>query len=78
MIQIDFTDLQNDVIDHWENEGTMYFSTENNGFNAPDPTNYETTILPKFQEILDDPITCTYELGFKSISQYIRSKTCQN
>jgi len=76
MIQIDSTDLQNEVIDHWENEGTMYFSTENNGFNAPDPTNYETTILPKFQEILDDPMACLTELGFNSISQYIGSKIC--
>ena len=75
MIQPNFTDLKNDVIDHWENEGTKYFSTENNGFYSPDPTNYETTILPKFQEILNDPMACITELGFKSISQYIGSKT---
>jgi len=75
MIQPNFTDLQNDVIDHWENEGTKYFSTENNGFYSPDPTNYETTILPKFQEILNDPMACLTELGFNSISQYIGSKT---
>jgi len=31
--------------------------------------------LPKFQEILNDPMACIEELGFKSISQYIGSKT---
>jgi len=74
MIQINFTNLQNEVINHWDEEGTTYFSTENNGFNSPDPTHYEMTILPVFQEILDDPITCIYELGFSNISQYIGSK----
>jgi len=75
MTQIDFTDLQNDVIDHWENEGTTYFSTENNGFNSPDPTHYEMTVLPRYQDILDDPMACLTELGFNSISSYIESKT---
>ena len=73
MTQIDLTDLQNEVIDHWENEGTTYLSTENNGFDEPDPTNYETTVLPRFQDILDDLLLCIYELGFNSISQYIGS-----
>jgi len=76
MTEINFTDLQNEVIDQWENEGIKYFSTENNGFSEPDPTNYETTILPEFQDILDDPLLCIYELGFSSISQYIGSKIC--
>jgi len=75
MTEIDFTNLKNDVIDHWENEGTKYFSTENNGFDEPDSTHYEMTVLPRYQDILDDPITCIYELGFSSISSYIESKT---
>ena len=74
MKQIDFTDLENEVIDYWEREGTTYFSTENNGFDSPDPLHYETTILPAFQDILDDPLLCILELGFNSISQYIESK----
>jgi len=74
MTQIDFTGLQNEVIDHWENEGIKYFSTENNGFSEPDPTNYETRLLPRYREVLDDPLSCIYELGFNSISQYIGSK----
>jgi len=74
MTEIDFTDLQNDVIDYWDEEGTTYFSIENNGFDSPDPLHYETTILPKFQDILDDPLLCVYELGFNSISQYKGSK----
>jgi len=74
MAQRDFTDLQNEVMDHWDEEGTTYFSTENNGFNSPDPTHYETILLPVFQEILDDPLSCIYELGFHSMSQYIGSK----
>ena len=76
MKQIDLTELENEVIEHWFNEGIEYFSTENNGFDSPDPTNYETTILPEFQDILDDPLLCIYELGFSSISQYIGSKIC--
>ena len=75
MTEIDFTDLQNDVIDYWDEEGTTYFSIENNGFDSPGPFHYETTILPKFQDILDDPLLCVYELGFNSISQYKGSKT---
>jgi len=73
-MNIDFTNLQNEVIDHWDEEGIEYFSTENNGFDSPDPTHYETTILPEFQEILDDPMECIEDLGFSSISQYIESK----
>jgi len=72
--KINFTNLRNEVIDHWENEGTKYFLHENNGFDSPDPTHYETTILPKYQEILDDPMACIAEIGFESISSYIRSK----
>jgi len=74
-MKLDSTDLQNDVIDHWENEGIKYFSTENNGFNEPGSFHYETTILPIFQALLDDPMACIEELGFSSISQYIGSKT---
>jgi len=77
MIQIDFPDLQNDVIDYWDEEGIEYFSIDNNGFDEPGSFHYETTILPKFQNILDDPLLCIYELGFSSISQYIGSKTWQ-
>jgi len=74
-MKLDFTDLQNDVIDYWDEEGTTYFSIENNGFNEPGSFHYETTILPKFQNTLDDPMACIEELGFSSISQYIGSKT---
>jgi len=56
------TDLQNDVIDAWEKEGVAYFTTENNGFNAPDPEHWETTIKPEYQDILDSPELCRQEL----------------
>ena len=56
------TDLQNDVIDAWENEGIVYFNTENNGFNAPDPEHWETTIKPEYQYILNSPELCRQEL----------------
>jgi len=74
MAQIDFTDLQNEVMDQWDEEGTTYFSTENNGFDSPDPLHYETTLSSAFLDILNDPMACLTELGFNSISQYIRSK----
>ena len=76
MIQPNFTDLQNEVMDHWENEGTKYFSIENNGFNEPGSFHYETILLPVFQALLDDPMACIEELGFSSISSYIESKKC--
>ena len=68
---LDFTDLQNQVIDHWENEGVTYFETENVGFNPPDPAHYESTILPECNAILDDPMECINELGYDSIADYL-------
>lgn len=69
--QIDFTDLQHEVIDHWENEGVTYFETENNGFKPPDPTHYESTILPKYLDILDSPEECVFQLGYDSLAEYL-------
>jgi hypothetical protein len=71
---LDLTNLQNEVIDHWENTGVVYFETQNNGFKPPDPTHYETTILPEFEAILSDPMECLDVLGFESIASYIAER----
>lgn len=70
----DFSELQNEVIDHWENEAVEYFTTENVGFTAPDPTHYESFIKDEYQAILNDPLACVKELGFDSIASYLASK----
>lgn len=71
---IDFTELENEVIDDWENEGVRYFTYENNGFTAPDPEHYDMQIKPEFEAILSSPMACILYLGFDSISSYIASK----
>lgn len=65
------TDLQNQVIDHWENEGVMYFTHETqSGPNIPPGGFSETFIKPEYQEILDDPQQCAEELGYNSVEEW--------
>lgn len=72
--QIDFTDLENELMDYWNDLGVHYCDRVNVGFSPPDPDFYQTYILPKFQEILDDPMICIAILGFDSIANYLLSK----
>lgn len=71
---IDFSDLRQEVLDKWESDGVDYLRHENNGFQEPDPSFYETFIKPDYDSILDDPMACIAELGFTKMSDYIASK----
>lgn len=74
---LDFTDLQNEVIDHWENEGTAYFTHDTqSGSNIPAGGFTQTFIKPEYANILDDPMACIDALGYNSISEYIREAAC--
>ncbi len=68
----DFSDLQYEVMEYWESMGHRYRDAQ---LVADDPTPvYESVIHPKYQEILDNPMTCIYILGFDSIANYLLSK----
>ena len=71
---IDFTELQNEVMEFWDERGVNYIYRENTGFNSPDPTNYELFIKDDFLSILNDVDACINELGFDSIASYIAGK----
>lgn len=71
---IDFTDLENEVMDLWDDQGIEYTRTENVGFTPPDPAFYETSILPEFETLLSNPLWCVNQLGFDSLASYIASK----
>jgi hypothetical protein len=70
----DYTELQNDVIDLWENEAVPYCTFENNGFPSPEPTRYESAIKDEYRLILDDPRLCLAELGYSKMSDYIHDR----
>lgn len=72
---LDFSDLQNEVIEHWAETGVEFSESQNVGFDAPDPVFHTDVIKPEFQEILDDPNRCIEELEYESLSEYIREKT---
>jgi predicted alpha/beta hydrolase family esterase len=74
MPSIDFSQLREEVLQHWENTGVPAFDTENVGFTAPDPEKWITTVKEEFQFILDNVYLCIAELGFTSISAYLASK----
>ena len=72
MNNIDNDQLQEEVIQHWEDFGVIYSEDQDNSFD--NQSHVETFILPDCQEILSNPMSCILELGFTSISQYVRSK----
>lgn len=64
-------ELQNEVIDHWENEGIVYFETDHQSGPSIPPGGFsETTIKPEFQDILDNPELCAIELGYSNYNQW--------
>lgn len=71
MQKIDLSDLQNEVIQHWEDTGIRYSEMETL---SNDPPLYESCIKPRYQDILDDWQACIEELGFEKISDYLASK----
>lgn len=71
---IDLTELQDEVMEHWENEGIDFTITENVGYSEPDPTFYMTTLQPWAESVLDDVSEMIDALGFDSIANYILSK----
>lgn len=78
MSNIDFTELRDEVIEMWENEGLSVYQYDNNGFNEPGATYWEATFVEPYDSILSSPLDCIRELGFESISEYIRSKNAEN
>lgn len=75
-MSIDTTELQNQVIEHWENEGVKYFEHETQtGASVPPGGFTESVIKTQYQEILDDPMACLEELGYESFSQYVKDQT---
>lgn len=67
--KIDFTELQEEVMQYWENNSIEFIEYEIIAFQT-----IHGSIKEQYQDILDNLITCVYELGFKSISSYIASK----
>lgn len=64
---IDFTNLQEEVMAHWEDQGIMYLDYDffTDGHIEP------AMIKPIYQVILDDPMQCIDVLGYNSLSEYI-------
>jgi len=71
---LDLTDLQNEVIDKWENDGVRYTTTENVGYTSPDPEFISTILTPNAELILSSVEEMIDVLGFDSISSYLASK----
>lgn len=73
---LDFTDLQNEVVEYWGDSGVEYLDYHFiTGSNIPPGGYTESSIKPHCEAILDDPIACINELGFNKISQYIVFKS---
>ena len=70
--QIDFTELQEEVIAQWEKDGVDYSYIETI---TTDPCPmYQSYIKEEYQDILDDPNQCIAVLGFDKFSDYMQSK----
>lgn len=72
MSEIDFSELQEEVMQHWENNGVRFQAQE---LLTDDPYPiYEPRVMDKFEDILSDPMACINELGYDKISDYIRER----
>lgn len=67
--QIDFTDLEEQVMEKWIDEAVDF---EDRQLLTDDPYPiYEPFIREKYAAILDDPMACIAELGYDSIASYL-------
>lgn len=67
MAELDLTDLQEEVIEHWDNEGVQYEQKTQAVEDRPELLPFANTVLSNLYEMLA-------VLGFDSISQYIAEK----
>jgi hypothetical protein len=75
MTQIDFTELQEEVMNHWDEMGIEYLTQDHDsGTNLPPEGLASTNIMDWASDVLNDPMKCIQELEFESISSYIASK----
>lgn len=73
--EINTFDLVTEVIEHWNDNAVQWMSTEKlTGANLPPEGMYESEVQPWADEVLSDPLACVMELGYKSISEYVRAK----
>ena len=64
-------ELQNEVIDHWENEGVLYFEHDHQSGPNIIPGGFsESFIKPEYQDVLDDPELSAQELGYKNYNEW--------
>lgn len=75
MTDIDTTDLENEVIEHWEHIGYQHLTETHISFPLLPPGGMvEHTLTPQAEAILDDINAMIAELGHDSIASYIISK----
>lgn len=75
MAIIDTTDLENEVIEHWERIGYRHLiDTHCTSPLLPPGGMHEYTLIPEAEAIIDDINAMVGELGFDSIASYIASK----
>jgi hypothetical protein len=72
MLDIDISDLQQEVIEHWNQQGVEYFFVDI-VTNEPHQIS-ESFIKDRYNEVLADPMQCIFELGYNSISEYIADR----
>lgn len=78
-MSIDFTELQNEVIEYWQDNAVDHVDYEHqSGSNIPEGGFTESYIKEEYQAILDDPMLCIEELGFDSLSEYVASKHAED
>lgn len=73
--QIDFSELQNEVMEHWESQG-IEFQGRDMVTDDPYPM-YETFVKEEYDAILDNPMACLSELGFEKLSDYLAAKRAE-
>lgn len=73
---LDFTDLQDEVMEHWNNEGVAY-QDQDCVTTDPHPI-YQNCMKPEFEAILDDPMECINALGYDSLADYLADQAIED
>lgn len=75
MNDIDYSQLQEEVQEHWQSQGTVYLDQVlEHGANMPEGGVMQITLQPWAEVILAEPLLCVNALGFSSIADYIAYK----
>jgi len=71
MNKLDLTELQEEVMAHWEENGRRYLYWAGVGGQLGEG---ESVLMDWAEKILDDPQSMIEELGYKKLSDYIRER----